>query len=204
GSAAVDLLLPGSRAAEALAPAALLPVDPRALAGPGPRDHRISETRVLAREAPGEPEPDGPFRRVARAILAYEVWPEWLMVGELSGSPLRAGDTFGNRVVLAGVAHAFFAGRVKECFDGPAAGGWRAGFTLQTVSGHPAVGEETIEARKDAATGEVAARISSWSRPADWWAWPGLPLMRWLQRAAVRGALARLGRAAAVTSPGSP
>ena len=171
----MELLLPASPAAEPLARAALLPVDPRTLAGPGPRDHRIRETRLVAREQPGEPSPHGPFRRVADAILAYRVWPEWLMRGELARVPLRTGDTFGNRLVLLPFAHAFFPARVREAFDGPVAAGWRAGFTLQTVAGHPAVGEETIEVRKDAATGEVAARISSWSRPADWWAWPGLP-----------------------------
>ena len=192
----MELLLPIRSTADSLARAALLPVDPRSLAGPGPRDHRIRRTRRVATESPGTPALHGPFRRLADAILAYRVWPEWLLRGEVAREPLRAGDTFGNRLVAVPFVHAFFAARVKEASDGAIQNGWRAGFTLQTIAGHPAVGEETIEVCKDAATGEVTARITSWSRPADWWAWPGLPVMRWMQRLAVRGAMERLRQVA--------
>jgi uncharacterized protein (UPF0548 family) len=184
----MQLLLFGSGAESALHIAAQAPLDARVHDGPQPGDRLIDRQRLVAIEPPGPALPDGPFRRAANAILSYRVFPEWLMRPALSRAPLQAGDTFGNRVGPLPGLEAFFAGRVKEAFDGPD----RAGFTLQVVEGHPAVGEETIEVRKDVTTGEVFVRITSWSRPATWWVWLGLPLFRLTQSLAVAGALGRL------------
>jgi len=180
-------------AAVLLARAAGWPLDPHAHAGPRPGDRHVDERRVVAVEPPGLPLADGPFRRVADAVLAYRVFPEWVLRGEVARVPLRVGDTFGNRFPVLPGLEVFFAGRVKAVIDEPA----RAGFTLRTVAGHPATGEETFEVVKDAVTGEVTARITSWSRVAAWCLWPVEPLFRLGQTWAVRAALDHLAAVAA-------
>ena len=57
------------------------PFSPGVEQGPQPGDRRDSYERVVAHEAPGDPEPDGPFRRLARAVRAYEIFPPWLVSG---------------------------------------------------------------------------------------------------------------------------
>ncbi len=185
-------LLLGGGAEAALARAARMPLDAHVTAGPRNGDRFIDERRVVAAEPPGPPLPEGPFRRVADAIMAYRIFPEWLVRGVTARVPLRAGETFANRLrVLPGV-EVFFAGRVKAVI----AEDNRVGFTLQTVNGHPATGEETFEVCKDVGTGEVSVRISSWSRMAEWWMEPGEPIFRIVQAWAVRAALDNLGAVA--------
>src|SRR5437763_361889 len=70
------------------------PVTPGVEAGPRPGDRRDRYERVVAQEAPGDPEPGGPFERLAAAILGYEVFPSSLVSGVLAHTPVEAGDTF--------------------------------------------------------------------------------------------------------------
>jgi uncharacterized protein (UPF0548 family) len=186
------LILLGRGVGEALEQASRAQLDQNVLAGPRPGDKLVDERVRIGTEPPGSPLPGGPFRRAADTILAYRVFPEWLVTGVVSRTPLREGDTFGNLVHLLPGVGVFFAGRVKEVIEEP----WRAGFTLQTVKGHPATGEETFAVKKDAPTGEVFAHITSWSRAGSWLMWLGLPVFRWVQMRAVRGALKVLAAAA--------
>ena len=104
----------------------------------------------MAHEAPGDPEADGPYRRLARAVQAYEIFPLWLVSGVLRREPVEPGDTYGICYHFLPGVDLFFGGRVTESFDGPADGVWRAGFTFRTVQGHLELGEETFFVEKDA------------------------------------------------------
>jgi hypothetical protein len=173
-----------------------LPLTPGVGAGPGPGDHSDSYERVMATEAPGPPQPDGPFEMLARAILGYEIFPPSLVSGVLRRNPVQVGDTYGICYhVLPGI-DLFFAGRVVAVFREQADGVWRAGFTFRTVIGHPELGEETFWVEKDLATGVVRAGLRSWSRPGLWLTWLGRPFARRIQVRACHAALDNLQRMA--------
>jgi len=164
--------------------------------GPRPGDRRDAYERVVAREAPGEPQRGGPYRRLARAVRAYEIFPPRLVSGVLRRAPVEPGDTYGICYhFLPGLA-LFFGGRVTASFDGPDGGVWRAGFTFRTLTGHPELGEETFYVEKDAATGEVRAGLRSWSRPGLWLTRLVSPYGRRVQVRACYAALDQLERTA--------
>ena len=173
------------------------PLSPGVEQGPGPRDRRDRYERVVAREAPGEPEDDGPFRRLARAVLAYDVFPPSLVSGLLKRAPVEVGDTYGIRYHFLPGLDLFFGGRVSECFDGPEGDVWRTGFTFRTVRGHPMVGEETFWVEKDLGSGAVTVGLRSWSRPAMWLTRLAAPLLRRVQVGACHAALRHLAEIAA-------
>jgi hypothetical protein len=173
-----------------------LPVSPGVELGPRPRDRRDAYERVVGREAPGEPEPEGPYRRLARAVRAYEVFPRRLVSGLLRRAPIEAGDTYGICYHLLPGLDLFFGGRATASFDGPDGGVWRAGFTFRTLRGHPELGEETFYVEKDVATGEVRAGLRSWSRPGLWLTRLLSPYARWVQVRACLAALDQLQRTA--------
>src|SRR5262245_14608253 len=172
-----------------------LPVSPGVEDGPRPGDARDRHVRVVAREAPGPPEPDGPYQRLARALRAYDVFPPRLVTGVLR-RPVQPGDTFGTCYHFLPGVDLFFGGRVTACFDGPDGDAWRGGWTLRTLAGHPMVGEETFAVEKGP-DGAVRVEIRSWSRPASWLARLTRPLVRRLQLRAARAALDHLERMAA-------
>ena len=173
-----------------------LPFSPGVEQGPQPGDRRDSYERVVAHEAPGEPEADGPYRRLARAVRAYEIFPPQLVTGVLRRAPVEAGDTYGICYHFLPGVDLFFGGRVTESFDGPADGVWRAGFTFRTLHGHPELGEETFFVEKDAASGAVRVGLRSWSRPGLWLTRLAAPYARWVQVRACHAALDHLGRTA--------
>jgi uncharacterized protein (UPF0548 family) len=168
--------------------------------GPGRRDNRDSYVRILAAEEPGEPEANGAFRRVAGAILRYEIFPPWLVTGVLRHVPVELGDTVGICYHCCPGLDLFFAARVIERFDEQAGSIWRTGFTYRTLRGHPELGEETFSAEKDLATGKVTAALRSWSRPGILLAWLGYPFTRVIQKFASRVALDHLQEAARAPS----
>ena len=166
--------------------------------GSGPRegDRRDRFERVVATEAPGAPALDGPFTRVAAAILDYRVFPTWLIEGVLARRPVEAGDIVGIRCHFAPGLDLFFAARVIEriaVLSGPV---WRTGFTYRTLEGHPECGEETFVVEKDELTGQVTAALRSWSRPGLWLTRVGGPFTRWMQVRANNAALDNLQRIA--------
>jgi hypothetical protein len=172
--------------------------------GPQPGDVRGCYERVVARERPGPPEPAGPHRRVARAILSYRIFPPHLVTGVLRRPEVEVGDTVGTSYHLIPGLDLFFASRVVERFDGAEGRLWRTGFTYRTLEGHPACGEETFSVEKDLETGAVVAALRSWSRPGIFLARAAPPLMRFLQRHASRAALDQLAHVASSINHESP
>jgi Domain of unknown function (DUF1990) len=173
-----------------------LPLTPGVGIGPGPGDRQDSYERVMAQEAPGAPEPAGPFELLAKAILGYEIFPPQLVSGVLRRNPVQVGDTYGICYHFWPGIDFFFAGRVVAVFREEAEGVWRAGFTFRTVIGHPELGEETFWVEKDKATGAVRAGLRSWSRPGTWWTRLGKPYARRVQVRACHAALDNLQRVA--------
>jgi hypothetical protein len=166
------------------------PFSPGVEQGPRRNDRRDRYERAVAHEPPGEPEADGSFRRLLRAVLIYAIFPPSLVSGVLR-RPVEVGDTYGICYHFLPGVDLFFGGRVIDRFDGPEGGIWRAGFTLRTVRGHPMIGEETFWIEKDMASGAVRVGIRSWSRPANWLTWLARP---WLRRIQVRACQAALNR----------
>jgi uncharacterized protein (UPF0548 family) len=168
------------------------PFSPTVEQGPRADDRRDRFERVVAVEAAGEPEPGGPHRRVAQAILAFEVFPPALVSPVLLRTPLQVGDTVGILFHFLPGLDLFCGARVLECFDEARDGIWRTGFKYRTLLGHPELGEETFSVEKDMATGTVVAALRSWSRPGTWLTWLAAPYTRRIQVRAVNSALDHL------------
>ena len=173
-----------------------LPFSPGVEQGPRPGDWRDAYERVVAHESPGEPEPAGPYHRLARAVRAYEIFPPWLVSGALRRAPIEAGDAYGICYHFLPGVDLFFGGRATASFDGPADGVWRAGFTFRTLQGHPELGEETFYVEKDTASGAVKVGLRSWSRPGLWLTRLAGPYTRWVQVRACHAALDHLEKTA--------
>lgn len=163
--------------------------------GPQASDNRDLYERQVATETSGPPEAGGAHRRVAAAIMRYEIFPPTLVSGVLRRAPVQPGDTVGILYHAVG-CELFFAARVVSCFDqegeGAARGTWRTGFTYRTLDGHPELGEETFSVEKDLATGAVRAKLQSWSRPGTLLARTFAPVVRKLQIHASHAALDHL------------
>jgi hypothetical protein len=168
------------------------------LSGPQERDHHAVYEREVAREAPGDPEPNGPHRRLAAVILRYEIFPTSWVSGVLQREPVEVGDTVGICYHFVPGIDLFFAARVIERFDECVGTVWRTGFTYATVAGHPEYGVETFSVEKDTTTGQVIVALRSWSRPGTFLA---LLCPPWVRRQQVRASYAALdnlaGRAVA-------
>lgn len=171
-------------------------LEPEVAAGPGPHDHEDAHERDAGQERPGPPEPDGPHRRAAAAILAYDVFPPAMLAPLLRRTPVQVGDTVGARYHVVPGLDLLFASRVVEVFDGPAGGTWRTGFTYRTLPGHAELGEETFSVEKELATGRVRVALRAWSRPRGALTRAFAPLARLLQLRAGRAAAERLARLA--------
>lgn len=180
-----DLLSWAHRAVHAQAPRERLP-----------NAHHDHLEVTLASEAPGPPQPDGPFERSEASVLSYKIFgPE---IGEpiLASRPVQVGDTIGLRYRFLPFLSLFFASRVVHVFEREEHdGGWRSGFVYQTLEGHPEVGEEIFEIRKDPG-GAVSFRIEAWSRPNLWYVKLFSPWARSIQRAAAQSAAANLAHVA--------
>jgi uncharacterized protein (UPF0548 family) len=181
-----------------------LPFSPGVEDGPRPGNWQDSYERVMAQEAVGAPEPDGPFETVARAILSYEVFPPWLVSGALRRNPVKTGDTYGICYHFFPGIDFFFGGRVVAVTREEIDGVCRAGFRFRTVVGHPECGEETFWVEKDKTTGLVRAGLRSWSRPGLWLTRLGKPYTRWVQVRASYAALDNLQRLAAQATKREP
>jgi uncharacterized protein (UPF0548 family) len=190
----VRLLWPGQR--ESLSAWTGCDFAPGSTVGPGPRDRPLVFARELASEPPGPPLPDGPFRRVAAAIMAYQIFPPHVVQGTLARVPVEVGDTVAIAYQLGGGFRLAFATRVFARFDGPVGDTWRAGFSYRTLVGHPELGEETFVVEKTMSTGAIRVALDSWSRAGIWLTRLGEPVMRVVQRRASLAALAHLSRKA--------
>jgi uncharacterized protein (UPF0548 family) len=186
----VIFLLPGRKPDLSIWAARDFP--PAVLPGPRPTDDHDRYARVVAREPPGGPLPDGPFRRAAAAISEYRIFSPMLIRPVLARVPVAVRDTVGLTYRLLPGLRMFVACRVIDVFDGTTAIGSRAGFTYRTLAGHAELGEETFAVEKDRATGDVTVSLTSWSRPGHWLTRVGYWYARWCQRHAGRGALDQL------------
>ena len=95
-------------------------------AGPRPEDNRDNHERVVGHEAPGPPLPDGIARRLADAILRFDVFPKSMLTGVLRRQPIEAGDTIALRYRFMPGLDVFFAARVFDRFEETTATQWRA------------------------------------------------------------------------------
>jgi uncharacterized protein (UPF0548 family) len=162
------------------------------LAGPKPGDAHDVHERVVAQEAPGPPEPNGPFEHLAQAVRGYRVFPPWMLERVCRREPVQVGDTVGGCYHLLPGIDLMFAARVTAVCDDKNGSTRRAGFTYQTLDGHPELGEETFSVEKDESTGRVSAALRSWSRPGAWLTRIAYPYARRCQLRAGRAALDHL------------
>jgi uncharacterized protein (UPF0548 family) len=168
--------------------------------GPGAHDRHGVYERVVATEPPGPPIADGPHRRAAAAILAYNIFPPSVGRGVVARNPVEVGDTVGLRYRLALGVEMFFASRVIARFDEQRGDTWHTGFTYRTLAGHPELGEETFSAEKHLATGKVMIALRSWSRPGILLTKLTAPFARYAQR---RGSYAALDHLERIATAGS-
>lgn len=164
--------------------------------GPRDGDKRDNHERVVDHEEPGPPVADGIARRVADAILRFDVFPPSLLTAVTRQLPIERGHTVGLLYPFVPGLRLFFAARVIDRFEETTATLWRCGFTYRTLQGHPACGEETFIVEKELATGKVTAALRSWSRPGILIARLTYPFMRLQQLSAARAALDHLERTA--------
>src|SRR6266542_1719220 len=108
------------------------PFSPGVATGPRPGDNRDNHEREVAHAPPGPPLPDGPFRRLAQAIFAFDIFGS-LADASLLKTPVEVGDTVGLSYRLLPGCRLFFAARTYERFDAAADGLWRAGFSYRTL-----------------------------------------------------------------------
>jgi uncharacterized protein (UPF0548 family) len=174
------------------------PIWPGVESGPAKGDRQDAYEREVGVESPGPPEPDGPHRRAAVAILRYDIFPPRLVRPVLRREPIQVGDTVGICYHPAPGIALFLAARVIACFDEEKGGVWRTGFTYQTLVGHAEYGEETFSVEKDLTTGRVIVALRSWSRPgtvlALLWPW-------WVRRQQVRASRAAVEHLADIAKP---
>jgi uncharacterized protein (UPF0548 family) len=168
------------------------PIAPAVASGPRPGDAHDVHERVVAHEPPGPPEPGGPFEILAQAIRSFRIFPETMLERVLRREPVQVGDTVGALYPFFPGIDLFFASRVTAVLDGKEGGWWRAGFTYQTLVGHPELGEETFCVEKDEATGQIQVALRSWSRPGAWLTWFAYSYARRSQLRAGRAALENL------------
>jgi hypothetical protein len=160
--------------------------------GPRPLDNRDNHVRVVGWEGTGLPEGAGIARRIADAILRFDVFPPSLLASVTRRTPVRVGDTVGLRFHFVPGLDLFFAARIIDRFQRIDSNQWCSGFTYRTLIGHPECGEETFTVEKDLTTGRVTAALRSWSRPGLWIATLTYPIVRRLQLRAGRAALDHL------------
>lgn len=167
------------------------------LDGPRASDNFDRHLLQIAIEPPGPPLVEGPFRRAAKAILEYRIFPPQLAERVVKRTPLQIGDVVGLCYPLFLGIRMYIASRVIDVFDGPVANGWRSGFTYRTLEGHAEIGEETFSAEKDARSGAVVVSLNAWSRPGHWLTRIGYPYARWCQLQAGKAAVRYLKQIAA-------
>lgn len=133
-------------------------------------DWRTDEaSRTLAPEAPGDPEPHGPYARARQALISYEFAdPDIVRAIYDAESPLEGRDMllvgrflhlrFHMGVRIGGVIDA-----TTEEEDGRRI--HRFGWHYRTLEGHLEEGQMDYEIRKDDQSGSVTFCVRGYSRP---------------------------------------
>jgi uncharacterized protein (UPF0548 family) len=176
---------------------------PEVLAGPRPRDNRDRHEGTVGVEPPGDPVADGPFERVVKAIMSYQIFPARMATPVVERTPLQLGDVLGLRYPMLPGLSIFFAAKVIEMIDDENETVIRKGFTYRTLEGHIEIGEETFLVEKNRLTGEVTASLQAWSRPGHWLTRVGYWYARWCQLDAGKKAIRNFQRLA-VGESGTP
>lgn len=168
-------------------------------------DHRRGR---LGDEAPGEPEPDGPFELARQLLVAYEFAdPHIVRAVYDADAPLEGRD-----MLLVGrfVGLRFLMPvRVGGVVDGPAEVDGRRihrfGWHYRTLEGHLERGQMDYELRKDLTTGTIELALRAYSQRGD-----TNPIVRmgfrlfgrWMQRRFHDGVIARMQRLVAADPAG--
>lgn len=131
--------------------------------------HADAGVTVIGREAPGPPAPDGPWATACRLVRQYEFADARILRGvyerdaELLGrNMLLEARFFGLRFYL-GVRVTGVIDEERDGADGPERV-W--GWCYQTLEGHLEQGRLTYEVIKNLDSGQVAFRVSGYSRRA--------------------------------------
>jgi len=160
-----------------------------------PSWHRYYSEAVIAREAPGSPEPGGPFERARRAVAEYAFSDPSIVQGHFEATSELRGRPMVLELKVLGL-HLLCGVVVRAVRDERTAGASVWGFRYDTVEGHVEAGAEWFLLTKDHVTGEVRFRIqASWHEGTlpNWWTRVGFSLLaRRYQRAWHRQAYARL------------
>lgn len=157
-----------------------------------PDPYHDRQVATLAVEPPGEPVPDGPFERLEKSIMGYEIFGSRIGHPVVRRTPVEVGDTIGLDYKFWGPIRLLIASRVVEVFQRERTEeGWRSGFVYQTLECHPELGEEIFEVTK-LDSGVVKFRIEAWSRPNLWFVKMVTAWARSIQRDAANSALSNL------------
>src|SRR5262249_31895568 len=89
-----------------------LPFCPGVEAGPRPGDHRDAYQVLVGTEPPGDPVPEGIFRRTVEDVRAFRIFPDAHLRGVVPHVPLVAGDTYGYAVDVVPGLQVFCGARV--------------------------------------------------------------------------------------------
>jgi uncharacterized protein (UPF0548 family) len=140
--------------------------------------HVDSAAALIGREPPGEPVPGGPWETARRLVSQYEFADANILRGVF-----RSGrDLLGRDMLLEGrfwILRFYLGVRVTGVFDetrGTEHGPERVwGWCYQTLQGHLEQGRLNYEVIKNLATGQVAFRVTGYSRRS------GIPnpVVRW-------------------------
>jgi uncharacterized protein (UPF0548 family) len=140
------------------------------------------------------------------ACAALRGWDQvdlgWFAVFRPDNIALRPGEAFAFSARTAGVWWTYCLRIVEVIDETHHDGGRRFGFAHGTIGSHAVRGEEQFVVALDGTSGEVRASIVAISRPARWFSYVGLPLVRRAQLRFKREALAALERAARSRRPG--
>ena len=140
--------------------------------------HVDSAAALVGREPPGEPVPGGPFETARRLVSQYEFADAHILRGVYRTDC----DLLGRDMLLEGrfwILRFYFGVRVTGVFDGTRDtehGPERVwGWCYQTLQGHLEQGRLNYEVIKNLATGQVAFRVTGYSRRS------GIPnpVVRW-------------------------
>ena len=155
--------------------------DPARAPGDGQAEghwHVDSAAALVGREPPGEPVPDGPWETARRLVSQYEFADAHILRGVYHSDR----DLLGRDMLLEGrfwILRFYLGVRVTGVFDetrdtehGPERV-W--GWSYQTLQGHLEQGRLNYEVIKNLATGQVAFRVTGYSRRS------GIPnpVVRW-------------------------
>ena len=159
---------------------------------------------VVGHEAPGDPEPDGPFARCRQLLADYKVAdPSMVRATYDHDAPLKGRDMlleirFGPIRLHAGCRIGDITDE-RRTEDGRPVQIW--GWAYQTLEGHIEQGQMNWETWKWTDTGEVQFRIHSYSRNAEarnWFVNTGFKVFgQWQRRLYLQHACQRMAEMAA-------